>query len=224
MTGRTSFEDEDPEIVSAFDIWVMTLGWLWSFSGLFFTVFCLVGVLTMPRYILKTVFNAPRSVDASSIHRLETNDVVEIRGRINGRETFDFQSRFLKEEYTIAVMDVPDRSVILAFHGVLQPGERTATAEQTFIGTVTISQQGEFKVGKSTVAVSRTFQGKDIPVPERIAVVMVGEKPTFNWLFPIAWVLCLAGVIYVGRTVYRAIYFIRHPDRFIRKLSAQADA
>ncbi|GDY13478.1 hypothetical protein LBMAG53_23560 [Planctomycetota bacterium] len=210
-----------PDVITKYDIWVMVMGWLWTFYGVILTLVCLAGLVMMPRMIVKAINNQPRTVDQTSIFTLEAGDVARMSGTIIGNKVIDFETRILKTEYSLALVENTGNRVVIFQKGLLSKQEKTTPLPREYVGELHFTNSGSLRIHKHTIDVVRQFRQMDLDIPDRLAVIAVDDIPQLSVIHIIMFLLCALGVGYVAYKVKTAIFYMRHEKLFVEHLAAK---
>ena len=209
-----------PDVITKYDIWVMVMGWLWTFYGVFFSLFCLVGLVAMPRMIIKAINNHPRTVDQTSIFALENGDVARISGATLSDKIIEFETRILKAQYSLALVKNTEYRIVIFKNGLLSKQDK-AGPQREYVGELYFTDHGSLRIHKNTIDVVRQFRQMDLDVPDRVAVIAVDDIPQLNAIHFIIFLLCALGAGYVGYKIRTAIFYMRREKLFVEHLAAK---
>lgn len=226
MRRRSRQKSIDPEaakLLSDGDVFVISMGWLWSLKGFAFLAFCAIGLYTglgmLDRYLHRQPVPVGGFRDLATINE---GRVVVIKGALVKGELAEFEAKGLSRQLTLGVLEGGGRTVVVAFDGVLSKAEKERPVAQEFSGMLMKVADREQELHGTKVDVRRAFAALGLAIPAEAVVVANNQVPEFRLWHLAFTVLCLAGCAYATRRTWRAWGHRGDRGRFHQEVLARA--
>lgn len=202
---KKSIDADAAKLLSDGDVFVISMGWLWSLRGFAFLTFCTIGLYTGLDMFDRYLHRQPVSVDGfRELAGISEGRVVAIKGALAKGELAEFETIGKHRQITLGVLDGSERSVVLAFDGALSNAEKERPLVQEITGMLMKVGTREQELHGTKVDIRRSFAALGVTIPDGALVIAHHQVPEFRLWHLIINLLCLAGCAYVVRRTMRA--------------------
>ena len=211
--------------IGPFDRFILGLGWLWSWTGAFFSLFCTVGfvfALDDLRYMWR---NEPTPVDANQAMLADESDYLALSAVLDRSRTIEFTATLGQRAFTVTPVVGHEQTLFVHERG----SALTAAGPEPvalYLGRVQPRETGVWRVDGKSLRLDEEFRRRHrLTVSPQARVLLTGEDPASKrWLFTAFMAAIALGGLHVIQRLVRAVRFASRPTLVAEWLQRAAEA